>query len=80
MIKYDIFYCRNTILDLGGLRSKMQVGLTWKSFPIQVQRFLPFDNISVSAQDMISQSSAMHAKMRDFPIHPYIKNYAQNEH
>ena len=57
-----------------------QVKLIRKCFTTRCQRFLPFVNISLGAQDMIRQSSAVLAKMSDFPIHPLLKNHAQNEH
>ena len=47
---------------------------------IQNQRFLPFVNISLGAQDMFRQSSAAPAKMRNIPIRSLLKNHAENEH
>ena len=64
----------------GGLRSKTQVGLIWKSFSTRVQSFLPFVNILLGARDIFRQSSAAPAKMSEIPIHPLLKNYVQNEH
>ena len=36
--------------------------------------------ISLGAQDMFRQSSAAAAKMSDIPMHPLLKNLAQNEY
>ena len=41
--------------------------------------YLAFD-ISLGAQDIFRQSSTVHTKMRDLPVHPCIKNRAQNEY
>ena len=58
----------------------LHVWLIWKCYSIRCQCFLQFVDILFGAQDMFRQSSVVSAKMSDIPIHPLLKNRAQNEH
>ena len=64
----------------GGPGCFLHVKFIWKCCSIRSQRFLPFVNISLGAQDMFRQSSAALAKMHNIPIRSLLKNHAENEH